>query len=178
MINIDCADDDAPEFVADASTIIGNIASRFTPAAFIIVKVDNWFDHKWLNFSGKALGAVGTWNEELTVPPFVPNRIVWEREFSLPDGTEIENSSPLHVSVPASEAAGRKVSRVVPDAAVCWISGNTNVTAQGAIMTYIPTSNSHWAWYAGWRKSHSWSTAMLKGISATEFADLSKPAAL
>jgi hypothetical protein len=178
MIRIDVNDDDAPEFIAAINVIAQRIAILHAPAEFIIVKIDNWFDHKWLNFSGKILGAVGTWNQELTVPPFVPNRVVWERYFSLSSNTERKDRPALHVSTPASDAVRRKVSNVAPDAAIVWFSGKSETNERGAIMSYVPTLEGHWAWYAGWSNGDSWSTTALKGISAAELSVLSNPAAL
>ena len=36
---------------------------------------------KWLTFSGKAQGAIGVWKNDLTVPLFVPIRILGEHHF-------------------------------------------------------------------------------------------------
>ena len=36
---------------------------------------------KIFSFSGKAQGAIGVWKNDLTVPPFVPIRILGEHHF-------------------------------------------------------------------------------------------------
>jgi hypothetical protein len=176
VIRIDIEDTDHPTFVADVNVITQNIVTLYAPAELIIVKIDNWFNHKWLEFSGKILGALGIWKRKLTVPPFVPNRVLWERSFSFPSGTERMDRPALHVSMPSSDAVQRKFSNVAPDAAILWFSGNSKTNNRGAIMSCIPTSEMHWAWYAGWSRDHSWNTAGLKGISATELSALLNPA--
>ena len=178
MIKIGVDGGDTPEFIAAVNVIAQRIAILHAPAELIIVKIDNWFDHKWLKFSGKILGALGTWNQELTVPPFVPNRVVWERCFSVSSDTERKDRRALHVSTPASGAVLRKISNVAPDAAIVWFSGKSKVNERGAIMSYIPTPEGYWSWYAGWSNGGGWSTTALKGISAAELSLLSNPAAL
>src|SRR5690348_1625091 len=62
-----------------------------------VIRIDNWFDHKWLNFSGVGRVAFG-WNagcrdntdtaldefrqQKTTFPPFSPNRIIAEHYFT------------------------------------------------------------------------------------------------
>ena len=67
MIKIGVDGGDTPEFIAAINVIAQRIAILHAPAELIIVKIDNWFDHKWLKFSGKILGALGTWNRAYPV---------------------------------------------------------------------------------------------------------------
>jgi len=67
--------DDDPGFVRILSLILDSLVLQHTPEIVVIIQVDNWFDHKWLNFSGKVLGALGVWKHPLTIPPFHPNRV-------------------------------------------------------------------------------------------------------
>ncbi|MDE0859436.1 MAG: hypothetical protein OSA93_04710 [Akkermansiaceae bacterium] len=36
-----------------------HIIVRFQPHELVVVKIDQFFDHKWLAFLGKARGAIG-----------------------------------------------------------------------------------------------------------------------
>jgi hypothetical protein len=158
--------------------IAQSVATLHGPAELIIVKIDNWFGHKWLKFSGKVMGAFGMWKHELTVPPFVPNRVVWERHFELASSSERKDRAPLHASRPASEAELLKLSNVAPDAAIVWFSARSGTNDRGSIMCCIVSSKEQWAWYAGWSRSDSFNSAALKGISGTEFFVLLNPASV
>ncbi len=67
--------DDA-DFVEVVQHIVNGAASFYRPAAVYVVRINTWFDHKWLRFSGKVMGALGVWKEPLTIPPFHPRRVL------------------------------------------------------------------------------------------------------
>jgi hypothetical protein len=46
---------DDNEFIDALNSIIAGVLRSLTPDAVWVVHVDNWFDHKWLRFSGNAL---------------------------------------------------------------------------------------------------------------------------
>ena len=48
---------DDPEFVELVKHVIAGCVNDEFPRTIIVIKIDNWFDHKWLGFSGK--GRVG-----------------------------------------------------------------------------------------------------------------------
>ena len=52
--------------------------ANYRPAEIYLVCIDRWFDAKWLNFSGKVLGALGVWRSRTTIPPFHPHRVLGE----------------------------------------------------------------------------------------------------
>ena len=62
------------------AAVVGVEEAIKTDQAFL-VKIDNWFGKRWLGFSGKALGALGVRKEKLTLPPFIPSRLVSQRRF-------------------------------------------------------------------------------------------------
>jgi len=87
-IHIAVGERDDPAFIeALAALILGYTASH-TPEQVWLIQIDNWFDHKWLRFSGNVavpLGApldrygtvkVAFYRENLTFPPFSPNRVI------------------------------------------------------------------------------------------------------
>lgn len=174
MFHFDISDGDAPQFFAYVNIIAEQIATQHAPSEIIIVKIDNWFDHKWLHFSGKMLGAFGTWEDErLAIPPFVPNRVVWERCFSVRTSEEIQTRAALHISTTATDARQRKVSAVAPNTALLWFSGKSETNERGSIMSYIPLQDGYWSWYASYSKKDSWTSVQLRGISADEFSSIS-----
>ncbi|HSE23811.1 MAG TPA: hypothetical protein VLB68_19230, partial [Pyrinomonadaceae bacterium] len=48
---------DDPQFVELVKQVISACVNESIPNKVFVIKIDNWFDHKWLGFSGK--GRVG-----------------------------------------------------------------------------------------------------------------------
>ncbi|MCA1709275.1 MAG: hypothetical protein LC808_40740 [Actinobacteria bacterium] len=57
------------------ATVVG-VEEAINTKQTYVVKIDNWFGKRWLGFSGKALGALGVRKQKLTLPPFIPTRVV------------------------------------------------------------------------------------------------------
>src|SRR6266566_10163110 len=71
------------------------------PKDYCVVRIDNWFGHCWLNFSGKTLGALGVHKRDpVTFPPFVPSRVRSYTLFRLDeeenDYVSIDDRRPVH----------------------------------------------------------------------------------
>lgn len=62
------------------ATVVGVEEAIKTDQTYV-VKIDNWFRKRWLGFSGKVLGALGVAKAKLTLPPFIPSRVVSQRRF-------------------------------------------------------------------------------------------------
>jgi hypothetical protein len=167
--------EDADEFVARIEQMINGIIRIHAPKNLIVIKVNNWFGSRWLGFSGRILGALGVWKDELTLPPFVPNRILSQRKFSAPNYDEEEFCKLLHVKTPSVLALGRKVKQVIPDTALVWFCGNSRKQGRGCVLVYLPDGASHWPWYVSWKKDgESWKVTQTLNISAGELQDLLK----
>lgn len=93
------------DFKRTCFRLIGGLVKEFQPKELYVCRVDNWFDSKWLNFSGKTLGAVPMWKKEVTIPPFHPNRIVGEALFDRQDNATEESCSykPRNESLSAND---------------------------------------------------------------------------
>jgi len=166
--------DDAPEFIAQVEALANGILYRHAPPELVLIKINNWFSVRWLRFSGKALGAVGVWSNALSIPPFVPNRVVSQRRFRAPDYREGDAGKLIHVRVEGGQAILRRVSEVAGGAALVWYSGRSHTTERGAIMAYVPGARGYTPWYAGWAKHEEWELVQPKEISAQELANLTQ----
>src|SRR5262245_39706139 len=84
--------DDDPAFLACVDRIIAGLIERHRPEEVYLVRISNWFDQKWLRFSG--IGRVAHHGgisihtaldefsqDQLTFPPFTPNRVVTQHYF-------------------------------------------------------------------------------------------------
>jgi len=167
--------DDDEAFIALVRSIVHSVTTMTPDLAsrdLYVVKIDNWFDAKWLHFMGKCLGAFGFRLREphasLVIPPFDPNRVRWQIGPS---------DAPLHRDMGATEVRLlRRVSRVVPDAVMFWFSGNSAPNGRASCMTYAPTQDGYWTWHAGFKRESTWQPTRLTGISREQLRRLAAPA--
>ena len=164
---------DAETFIEVVNQTLARLFDQDPRGGVKIVRVDNWFGPKWLEFSGKMLGALGTWRAKLTVPPFVPNRIRFEHHYRRNDDgaySQVEVAK-LHGARSSGDNLNVRVVDIAPEAAILWFSSNTGVTQRGCIMAYIPSGDGYWSWYVGFDGARGWKRVLLKGISERELAD-------
>jgi hypothetical protein len=167
--------DDAHDFIALVERSVNGILRQNAPLSLVLIKVDNWFGPKWLGFSGKMLGAFGIWQPKLTIPPFVPNRIVSERRFVAPVYSETAMPTPMHLCIPSKVARTRSVSEVASGAALVWFSGDSKKGDRGSVMAYVPAGGSYWSWYVGYTKRECWRVVKTIGINQQGLLELLKP---
>jgi hypothetical protein len=170
-------DDDA-EFIAQIEKTIAGVLSECSPSSVELVKIDNWFGGRWLGFSGKTLGMLGLRKEPLTVPPFVPSRVIWHKRFDAPEFVEREPGRPIHISIESQQALLRKMTDVAPKTTVIWFSGNTKTTQRGSVLVYSWASRSYWDWYAEWAKDDVWRVSNTLNTKKSEVEQLIKSTAL
>jgi hypothetical protein len=132
--------------------IANGIARTFSPKTLILIAVDHWFGSRWLHFSGKAHGAFGVWTKPLSIPPFVPARVLSQRRFLSPDYVETEPGDPLHIEASSSAVIRRKLAQIAADTAVLWYSADSATTGQLSVMAYIPSNAGYVTWYAALQK--------------------------
>ena len=84
---------DALEFIDIVNTLMKNFVFQHSIKEIVFVKIKNWFDHKWLNYSGKTVvdydfgGLKGftdaslnsVWRDKISIPPFNPNRVIYSK---------------------------------------------------------------------------------------------------
>ncbi len=160
--------DDAPEFIAELQNLAGGLLRTYAPPTVVIIKIDNWFGPKWLKFSGKALGALGVWKKRLTIPPFVPNRVVSQQTFAGSSYDEVVGRKPIHIPTKGMMTLKRYVADVAPGAAILWYSGRSGKSSQGSMMAHVPTPEDYLPLYVGWVKRDSWRIIKTIGITAED----------
>ena len=171
--------DDEPEFIRQVELAISGALRRHPPLFVVLVKIDNWFGSRWLGFKGKALGALGVTtrpshftNENLTIPPFVPERVISQRRFVAPQFDEIEAGRPLHLQVHSGEALQRKAAMQEPKKALAWYSGNTKENGRGSLMVYLPVDDGYWAWFVELEREEHWRITEARSIKPEDFERL------
>jgi hypothetical protein len=118
-----------------------------------IIRVDNWFDHKWLRFSGKGrvpfeapkLSHPGVALDEfsqdkLTFPPFSPGRILAQDFWTFADSEE--KTRLVHSRVRQHSAANlqKRVADFSDSMVAIWFSSRTDDNRQGSVMQYTSRS--------------------------------------
>jgi hypothetical protein len=172
MHGLNAAPDDDEDFVGLVSRLIVGAVAAHQPGDVRIYKIDNWFDHKWLRFSGKVIGAVGIWAGDLTIPPFVSNRVVRRWHYLRDDfGSDYRLLGPgpdIHHRGWSARNLQRRVRQIVPTSPLFWFSGRTSATGRGSLMAYIPVEEDHWPWFLAFDRDTAWKITRRKNIHAYE----------
>lgn len=158
---------DDPQFLDWVESVVAGIQEKFDTDQTYVVKIDNWFGKRWLGFSGKALGAIGVRKSKLTLPPFVPSRVVSQRRF-WQSGRRLEPRKQLHAWQRSGENLQRYVEVVVHRSNVFWYSGGSARNDRASFMAYVSTSEGHWPWYVELRRTDKWRVVESLGIGPTE----------
>lgn len=179
MVIINATDQDDPLFVDIVTRALGTAVRLYCPRDIYIVQIDHWFDHKWLAFSGKVLGALGVWKMRLTLPPFNPNRVVsqvyYEAEFNGAGICTIAAAPPLHIDQWSNVNMQRFVDRVSESGVFVWYSGDTASSDAASVMLYQISDGEAAGWYASFKKKVSWKLNRVEGISRRELSVLLGP---
>jgi TPR repeat protein len=182
IVSIPITDGDDKTFVACIEGVIATMVSEIKPMDLYVVRVNKWFDHKWLGYSGKgrvayfgfpgekvdtALGEF--FQEQLTFPPFNPKQISAELHWKcLPNGTyqKAEKSRRLHKRILRSSSSNlvNYVSSFSKSGAFVWFSSNTDTNKQGSLMVYGVTGGETSGWYASLQDNNGWKVNRVKGI--------------
>lgn len=169
-------DDDSAGFIGEVRACVSGIIRLHRPAELFLIKTNTWFGPNWLRFKGKVLGSLGVWSGErtrnVTIPPFVPHRILWERRYAAPEYEQVPIRSIIHVSVAADRARVRFVHEVAPNSSLVWYSGASNSNKRGAIMAYVRVDGSYWPWYLGWEQQKVWKIVKAVGVTADEISEI------
>jgi hypothetical protein len=179
-IHINQTDD--PQFIDLVIHVLVQLIHQKSPEKLFVIKIDNWFDHKWLNFSG--IGRVGFFwganapdtalaefsQDKITFPPFNPNRVIGEWYFQRDASGEYQASlqTPLvhqRTPVPSAGNLHKRVTDFAEQAIFMWLSSNTRTNSRGSIMVYEVACGKVRSWYASLRRNGGWKILQTKGIA-------------
>ena len=188
---------DDPTFCEMMESIIYSVVEQCNLQYAVIVKVDNWFDHKWLDFTHKyasipkaakafgpvrdfrvlneSTGGFGSWNHaELVIPPFHPNRIVAQTAYEIADGDSFKEFElpPMHIEQPSLANKDRTISSIAQPAIFVWWSGNTMANGQGALMLYSNCEDYAVSWYVSFKREKDWGIFKTFRIAQDEIESL------
>lgn len=183
---------DDPQFIELVSRVISRLVNDNFPAEIFVVQIDNWFDLKWLNFSG--IGRVkfdgdphidgGTaldefWLDKVTFPPFTPKRVVKEYFFErdIKGDYSLSNIAPPYIHsrrrTRSNKDFHRRVENFTHSAVFMWFSSNTKSNHRSSFMVYEVSDSSINTWYASFSKENEeWKVLQTKGITPAQVSSL------
>jgi hypothetical protein len=184
---------DDNDFVLVVRAIVEGVLARHAPKFAWVIQVDNWFDHKWLRFSGN--GSVANphfarimpgdslavrfdsvkaeFNQsKVTIPPFSPNRILGQWPFIRFDNEyrEFPLKDAPHPWEKERSAANLHRGAAREDTGFFWYSGNTLKNDRGSLMTYLSQGREVGCWYAEFIRQEKWRLGRTKEINREEIS--------
>ena len=163
-------ENDDPKFVGLMERLLASAVRESPPATIYVIRIDQWFDAKWLNFSGKT-GGLGVHGNPVTLPPFHPNRVLAEDCFSVTAATggfRLSAAPPLHREQSSAENLQRHVAKVSASGVFFWYSSSTLGLDRGCAMLYRTDQDEVFTWYASFHRSPEWRVDRHRGISPSE----------
>ena len=157
-------------------TIVERILSgtlQFHPFEVVyVVLIDNWFDHKWLEFHSNRYDSdeLG-WRVQLMLPPFEASRVLDQSCFRKQArgmlGYEACSSNLLHIG-----SVNRSLAQICSSGAFVWYSFVGKSSDRGSVMVYLNREGKGAAWYASFVRYPDWRLNKVKGISKRELTEL------
>jgi hypothetical protein len=162
-------DKDNTDFISNAEIIIQDRIEIWNPFILGVIKIDNWFDDKWLNFSGDIMPGLTIWKDEITIPPFHPNRVLstdFYRRLRLKgEYQKLHDSSPLHIKQPSQNNLNRKITNFIDDGLFIWYSSNTKTNNIGSLMGYYVKGTDCFTFYLTLTKEKKWNVSKTIGLT-------------
>jgi hypothetical protein len=183
--------DDAPGFADSIDHVIAGLVFRYRPELVCVVRIQRWFDHRWLGFSGKGRiffdppwpSHVGValdefHQEQLTFPPFAPTRVGaehhWERTregnyVRAPGRFEIHCAERKH----SSANLQRRVADLADSALYVWFSSTSASAQRGSVMVYVVNAGTTIPWFVAIeQRADAWVLGDVKGLGRAEVREL------
>lgn len=177
---------DDPAFLALVDRIVTGLITGGRPEEVYLIRIDNWFDHKWLTFSG--IGRVNFQHpsprhpgvaldefraDRVTFPPFNPNRVRSQIYFCRTTKNYYEEQAPARlVHRPERQHSARNLNHRVADfsdsAVFIWYSSETANNRRGSVMAYSVHVNDVSTWFASFSRDGEWRLDRVKGANRNE----------
>lgn len=182
-------DGDCPEFIEALECFIHRLINAYDLPQLFIVRVDNWFDHKWLGFSGKTFDLYDikfpditfsppVWKEgnDVTFPPFSPNRIIEQQHFNVCKD-RIRSAKPLRnvyslKKQPSGLNLHNRVLNFCDKGLFIWFSSKSGLNGRASLMVYHTWINKTGCWYASLLKRDRWMVDQAKNIDRQKISKI------
>jgi hypothetical protein len=189
-IQVAAGETDDPQFITLLNSLVGGLIEKEAPQELWIIQIDNWFDHKWLRFSGIGIVAFQFsafmnrydaaldefYQDKVTFPPFTPNRILGQWSFVRLNDDYSE--APLHVlphlskKQPSVMNLNRRVASFSRSACFIWYSARTLANGKASVMVYSVAGDRVEAWFAAFNRHPGWKLQATKGTTREDVQQL------
>jgi len=161
---------DNPNFILNCEKIIQNRIKLWNPTDIFVNRIDNWFDEKWMKFSGTIMHEIAVWKGEITVPPFHPNRVESSDLYkkTTEQYVKIDNLKTLHIFQESNNNLKRKITEFSNDGLFIWYSGNSKVNEVGTLMCYLVRESECQPFFITLSGKKEWNVSQTKGILRKE----------
>ena len=175
---------DANDFIISLNKIVGKFIDEKDINEICLIRIKNWFDHKWLNYSGKSVieyrgggGLIDSslnneWREKITVPPFNPNRVLSELFFRIEPTDNKMFEKNLHTKKDSNDNIHNRISAYTKSGMFVWYSSNTEINQKGSLMIYIVQADNIKTFYVSFVNNNGWKINQAKNISAAELENI------
>lgn len=172
-------------FLALVDQLIVATIREYNISHVCAIKINNWFDHKWLDYagkgqSGKSPRAVASEDPMLesqlrtqtVVPPFKPKRVLNEHFFSTRETGHPVFGKSVHDWEPSEGNAANRMTYYSDNGLFVWYTSNTQANQQGAVMAYRVQNKKVYTWFATIENRGSWRITKAKGVALVELETL------
>jgi hypothetical protein len=186
IVNIPLKSSDDAVFLTALNGMLANLVDAHRPSEVYFMRIDRWFDHKWLGYSGRARVAFegglwrdtaldAIWREKLTFPPFNPNRVLQQTSYKRIDNTYHPNDDARTIRGPARSHSAKNLQNRVADftqsGLFVWFSSDTAQLDHASVMSYLVKDGAAVAWFASFlKKEDCWAVHRTKGIDQAAVA--------
>tara|TARA_R110002073_G_scaffold220418_3_gene380625 strand:+ start:24 stop:611 length:588 start_codon:yes stop_codon:yes gene_type:complete len=157
---------DNPDFILNCEKIILNRIEQWNPTDIFVIRIDNWFDEKWMEYSGNITSGLSIWKGKTTIPPFHPNRVensdFYQKSAQL--YVKKENRNNVHVYQESKDNLKRYISEFTGNGLFIWYSGNSKINAIGSLMCYLVRESECHPLFITLSEKKKWNVSQTKGI--------------
>lgn len=176
---------DDPAFLQIVNTLSAALVRDTRPRELRTIRIAGWFDHRWLDFSGKGrvhfdagyppshpcVSLDEFRQDQTTFPPFTPRRVLEERRYVRADpdvGTQVPATPPVHPRRRRHSARNlhRRVATAIPDGTCVWFSSDSASMRRAGVMVYAAHGDLVDTWYASFLGDRGdWRIGRVQGTS-------------
>ena len=168
------ADDDT-EFIQGLTRLVSEAIRQYNPVEIFLIRVDNWFDVKWFAFAGKAKIEINTgidainsevrafWEDgnDVTIPPFVPHRIVEQLHMKyLNKSLSLLGSDSRFIHSTEKKSSSANLNNRLLDhsasALFIWFSSKSKSNGRASMMLYRTYEQKVGGWYVSFIRQQNW----------------------
>ncbi len=183
-IKIETREGDSRGFIYILEELVNRLMLRDDIAEIKLIRIKNWFDHKWLNYSGKGIvhfkmtthpdevALKSFWKDKITVPPFTPNRVLSETRYHRIQTENKMFEKDLHRWQRSTDNQNNQIAARSDNGLFIWYSSDTETNQHGSIMGCRVENGNVDTWYLSVKNKNGWRVTMAKGIDREELKDL------